>query len=206
MSLSRSTCSRDSLFASREDAGRRLAAALRSRADGHAALLLALSHNAVAVTRVLARSLELPMDVSLVRRLKLPGGMIVGAVARGVLLVNDGIVRRMRLESGLVEQLASQASLEVAREEAELRAGRPSEGVAGRIAILIDDGLGDPGEWVAAARALRRQGADGVWLAAPTLADASRTLVAGAVDEIITAVQAQPDGWRYGEDSPVDAA
>ncbi len=118
-------------------------------------------------------------------------------------MLNESVLRRMRLERRIVEGLASQAGVELAREEVALRAGRPAETAGGRTAVLVDDGLGDPGDWIAAARALRRQGATGVWLAAPALDEAARALVAGAVDEILTVAQPPPDGRWYAEDDAV---
>ncbi len=193
-------------FATREEAGRSLAAVLPSRLPSRGALLLAISQRALPVARIVARLLDAPLDLALVRRLRLAGGTAVGAVARGVMLINEGLIGRMRLEREVVEALASQASRELAREEADLRGGRPSENVVGKTAILVDDGLGDPGEWVAAARALRRQGAARVWLAAPALADSARFLVSGAMEEVVTVRPAPADGVWYGADGPPAAS
>ena len=152
------------------------------------------------MARVVARLLDVPWDVGLVRRIRLPGGTPVGAVSRGVMLINDGVLRRMRVEPSVVENLALQASMDLAREEAELRDGQPSETADGRIAVLIDDGLGDPADWIATARALRRQGAAAVWLAVPALDESARALVTGSVDEVLAEGAPPADGcWYAGE-------
>jgi predicted phosphoribosyltransferase len=187
-------------FADREEAGRCLAVALGSRLESRSALLLAPTKQALPVARAVARLLDVPWDVGLVRRIRLPGGTAVGAVSRGVMLINDGVLRRMRVEPSAVENLALQASMDLAREEAELRCGQPPETVDTRIAVLIDDGLGDPADWIAAARALRRQGAAAVWLAAPALDDSARALIKGSVDEVLAEGAPPADGrWYAGE-------
>ena len=187
-------------FADRDEAGRFLAAALGSRLKSRPALLLAPTTQAVPVARAVARLLDVLWDVALVRRIRLPGGTAVGAVSRGVMLINDGVLRRMRVDSSVVESLALAASMDLAREEAELRGGQPSQTVDARIAVLIDDGLGDPADWIAAARALRRQGAAAVWLAAPALDESARALVRDAVEEVLAEGAPPADGcWYAGE-------
>jgi putative phosphoribosyl transferase len=187
-------------FADRDEAGRSLAASLESRLESRPALLLAPTAQALPVARAVARLLDAPWDVGLVRRIRLPGGTPVGAVSRGVMLINDGVLRRLRIEPRAVEDLALQVSMDLAREEAELRGGQSSETVDGRIAVVIDDGLGDPADWIAAARALRLQGAAAVWLAAPALDESARALVAGSVDEVLAEGVPPADGcWYAGE-------
>ncbi|MBV8207788.1 MAG: phosphoribosyltransferase [Acidobacteria bacterium] len=146
-----------SLFLDRMDAGRQLAAGLREFA-ATPGVVLGLPRGGVPVAFALAQELRLPLDVFLVRKLGVPGQeeLAMGAVAAGnVRVINAEVVRALGI---LPEQIARVADLEqqeLERRAAAFRQGHPQLPVAGRTAIVVDDGLATGSTMRAAVQALR---------------------------------------------------
>src|SRR3954451_19861547 len=117
-------------FASRADAGRRLAEVLPEVTD---AVVAGLARGGVPVAAEVARALHAPLDVLVVRKVGHPvqPEYALGAVSE------DGVVLPAGLASG-----GGEPQLERAREQAvALRAGRPRIPIEGRAVAVIDDGL-----------------------------------------------------------------
>src|SRR3979490_3157435 len=94
-------------FANRQQAGELLAAKLMTYADRPAVLVLALPRGGVPVGFALARTLHLPLDIFLVRKLGVPGHeeLAMGAIASGgVIVLNDDVVRGLNLSATAVQQ------------------------------------------------------------------------------------------------------
>src|SRR5438093_9140720 len=103
-------------FRDRRDAGQQLAANLSAYADDPDVLVLALPRGGVPVASEVARALNAPLDVFLVRKLGLPGHpeLAMGAIASGgVQVLNADVVAWYRVPTVLIDQVAR-------REEAEL--------------------------------------------------------------------------------------
>jgi putative phosphoribosyl transferase len=116
------------LFADRSQAGRFLASRLREYADRPDVLVLALPRGGVPVASKVARALHAPLDVFLVRKLGLPGHeeLAMGAIASGgVLVLNEDVVRALRISRELVERVAAAEQQELARRERIYRGDRP---------------------------------------------------------------------------------
>lgn len=144
-------------FADRADAGRRLAEALPDF-DGDL-LVLGLARGGVPVAAEVARSLGAPLDVLVVRKVGHPAQReyALGAVTEDGVVLPPGVPRK------LVEP-----QLELAREQARaLREGRRREAVAGRTAVVVDDGLATGRSMAAALESVDRQGAERVAMAVP---------------------------------------
>src|ERR671938_29775 len=105
------------IYRDRTEAGRRLAARLTDYAGRHDVLVLALPRGGVPVAYEVARALQAPLDIFLVRKLGVPGHeeLAMGAIATGgVLLVNEEVVGALGLDGGVIEAAAE-------AEEEELR-------------------------------------------------------------------------------------
>lgn len=145
-------------YRDRAHAGHLLADALACYHGRPGLLVLALPRGGVAVGREVARQLEAPLDIVVVRKLGYPGHeeYAIGAIA-------SGGARVMNPPPGAA--LAPQAVAAVlAREEAELarrerlyRNERPAAGIAGRSVIVVDDGLATGATMRAAVLAIRQQ-------------------------------------------------
>src|SRR5213080_4670408 len=133
-----------SRFRDRHEAGRRLADKLSPYAKRPDVLVLALPRGGVPVAYEVAQSLQAPLDIFLVRKLGVPGyeELAMGAVATGgVRVLNDEIVRGLRIPDYVIDAVAAWQLQELARRERLYRGDRPKPNVQKRVAILVDDGL-----------------------------------------------------------------
>src|SRR5438874_5276965 len=115
-------------FRDRGDAGRRLATGLMDYAGRPDLLVLALPRGGVPVAYEVARALGAPLDVFLVRKLGLPGQpeLAMGAIASGgTRVLNEELVRELRLDDALIERVAEREEAELVRREQAYRGERP---------------------------------------------------------------------------------
>ncbi len=180
-------------FPDRVEAGERLAEALVGRVPPPA-IVLGIPRGGVVVAATVARRLGIPLDVVVPRKVGAPGNpeLAVGAVAEGVEAVDDVAVRRLGFDVGEVHAEARRQMREVARRTAAYRAGRQALDLAGRVAVLVDDGIATGWTAVAAARFCHRAGARRVIVAVPVgPADLERRLGA-EVDMVVVLERPEP--------------
>src|SRR5579862_8300585 len=131
-------------FRDRTQAGELLSRKLNVYADRSDVLILALPRGGVPVAREIARSLRVPLDVFLVRKLGAPGQeeLAMGAIASGgVRVLNDEVIRSLRVPPRVIDFVAARESRELERRERLYREDRPAPSVAGKTILLVDDGL-----------------------------------------------------------------
>lgn len=177
------------LFADRADAGRRLAETL-ARPRGPA-LVLGLARGGVPVAAEVARALEAPLDVLVVRKVGHPRQpeYALGAVSE------DGVTLPEDLPPKLVEP-----QLERARRQArELRAGRERAEIAGRHAIVVDDGLATGRSMEVALATVARHDPAGVTMAVPVAAGPGFRKLGRQWDVHAVAVLEPPDFFAVGQ-------
>jgi len=197
-----------SLFEDRRDAGRRLAATLSQYAHRPDVLVLALPRGGVPVAYEVARALDAPLDVFLVRKLGVPGHeeLAMGAIATGgVRVLNEQVVEGLRISDQVIEVVAQRQQRELARRERLYRGDRSAPDVRGRTVILIDDGLATGATMRAAAAALQQQQPARLIIAVPVAASSTCDEFRDEVDEIICAVTPEPFlavGLWYDDFSP----
>jgi putative phosphoribosyl transferase len=185
------------MFTDRTDAGRQLATALAAYADAPDAVVLGIPRGGVAVAAEVARALRLPLDIVLAAKVGAPGNpeFAVGALtADGELLANP----QAGFSQSEVAKIAGAARDKIARQLASLRGDLAPLEVAGRTAIVVDDGLATGLTARAAIHYLRRQGAAHIVLAVPVAAADSAKLIAPEADEFV-AVETRPDFFAVGQ-------
>jgi predicted phosphoribosyltransferase len=183
------------LFRNRSEAGRWLADRLQAYAQQPDVIVLALPRGGVPVGFELARSLNAPLDVFLVRKLGLPGQeeLAMGAIASGgVRVLNDDVVRALAVPPSVIEAVARTEEQELTRREAAYRGQRPPADVRGRVVILVDDGLATGSTMRAAVRAVKQMKPARVVVAVPVAAASTRDDIAKEVDEIVCATPPEP--------------
>ncbi|HEX7336334.1 MAG TPA: phosphoribosyltransferase [Gemmatimonadales bacterium] len=155
-------------FQDRSDAGRRLADALEQYRDDNP-VVLGLPRGGVVVGYEIARALDAPLDVLVVRKLGAPGAeeFAIGAIAPGATVLNRELVAALRVPREYLARIIAREVAELARRERVYRGrGAPVE-VAGRTVILVDDGLATGATAQAAVESLRRRGPQKIVFAAP---------------------------------------
>src|ERR1700737_5647681 len=158
-------------FRDRREAGRLLAAKLAPYPNRPDVIVLALPRGGVHVAYEVARALGAPLDVFVVRKLGVPGyeELAMGAVATGgARVLNDQIVRDLRIPDYVIDRVEAGEREELARRERAYRGGRPPLDVHGRTVILVDDGLATGATMRAAVMALRQHRPAHIVVAVPT--------------------------------------
>jgi putative phosphoribosyl transferase len=180
------------IFADRTEAGERLGAVLASHA-GTPCVVLAIPRGGVIVGEVVARALGAPLDVVVPRKIGAPGNpeLGIGAVAPGVRVLDPRMVAALGVSQDYLEREIAAQEAEIERREHAYREGRPSVEVAGRVAIVVDDGVATGGTAVAALRWARAQGATRVILAVPVAPPQTLDRLGAEADEVV--VLATPD-------------
>jgi putative phosphoribosyl transferase len=185
------------IFLNRAAAGRALARSLQAYAQRSDVIVLALPRGGVPVGFEIAIALHAPLDVLMVRKLGVPwqSELAMGAIASGgALHVDRRLMREAGVSEAQFESVLADAQRELARREALYREHRPAIAVAGRTAIVVDDGMATGATLLAALRALRGMGeqAPAKLVAALPVApaDAERRL-GDAADEFVCAMTPQ---------------
>lgn len=182
-------------FLDRSDAGRRLADRLTRFADQQDVMILALPRGGVPVAYEVARALNAPLDVFLVRKLGFPGHpeLAMGAIATGgVRILDQFLIQMYGVRPEVIDRITASEKLELERREKSYRDDRPPPDVKDHTVILIDDGLATGSTMRAAVEALREEGARKIVVAVPVAPPDTCDAMKSEVDEIICAVTPEP--------------
>jgi predicted phosphoribosyltransferase len=177
-------------FENRRTAGVELAGHLHRYARREDVTVLALPRGGVPVAYEIARVLEAPLDVFLVRKLGLPGRpeLAMGAIASGgVRVLNDDVVQWYGVPQDVIDGVASVEQVELARRERAYRADHPPPELQGRTVVLVDDGLATGSTMKAAVRAVRAQRPAWIVVAVPVGAPDTCRELADLADEVVCA-------------------
>lgn len=182
-------------FQDRSEAGRTLAESLAAYQNRPDVLVLALPRGGVPVAFEVARALNAPLDIFLVRKLGVPGHeeLAMGAIASGgVRAVNDDVVRMLGIPDEVIDEVAAKEQRELERREQLYRDDRPPLDVRGRTVILIDDGLATGSTMRAAVAALRKQQPARIVVAVPVAAGHICDEFRSEMGEVVCPVTPEP--------------
>jgi len=177
-------------YQDRFDAGRQLATRLSAYANRDDVVVLALPRGGLPVAYEVARALNAPLDVFLVRKLGLPGyeELAMGAIASGGGRVNnEDVLRQFRVPEDVIDGVAARELLELERREEVYRAGREGVELTDKTVILIDDGLATGSTMRAAVQALGRAGPSRIVVAVPVGAPDTCEHLRREADQVICA-------------------
>jgi putative phosphoribosyl transferase len=203
-------------FMDRTDAGQALARSLEhlrgtNRTD---LVVLGLPRGGVPVAYEVAKALAAPLDVIVVRKLGVPyqPELAMGAIGEGDIKVsNDDVIRRGGITQQEIAAVELRERADLVRQAQRFRAGRPNVDVAGRTAVIVDDGIATGSTAAAACQVARQMGATRVILAVPVGAPESIRSLQLVYDEVdclhapehFMAVGTFYDNFRHVSDTEV---
>jgi erythromycin esterase-like protein/predicted phosphoribosyltransferase len=182
-------------FRNRTEAGQLLAQKLRDYAGREDVIVLGLPRGGVPVAYEVARELDVPLDVYLVRKLGVPGHeeFAFGAIATGgVRVLNKQLLEQLGLPAESIEAIDARERRELERRERAYRGDRPPPDLAGRTVIIVDDGLATGSTMLAALQAVRLDDPAKVVAAVPVAAPDVCQALHAVADEVVCAVTPQP--------------
>ncbi len=183
------------VFKNRKAAGQFLAKELAAYANRQDVLVLALPRGGVPVAFEVAKALNAPLDVFVVRKLGVPEQqeLAMGAIASGgVRVLNENIVRSLGVSEAAINQVAAKEQQELERRERLYRGNRPVPTLHGRTVILVDDGLATGATMRAALGALQQQKPAKIIVAVPVSASETCQEFQSKVDEVVCAATPSP--------------
>lgn len=182
-------------FADRADAGRVLARSLGCYAHREDVVVLALPRGGVPVAHEIARELNAPLDVFMVRKLGFPGHeeFALGAIASGgVRVLNPKAFQIADFSDEQINQIAAKELQELHRREQSYRGNRPLLELHGKTVILVDDGLATGSTMRAAVQALRLLAPKRIVVAVPVGSADACEMLSREADEVLCAKVPEP--------------
>jgi erythromycin esterase-like protein/orotate phosphoribosyltransferase len=183
------------VFRDRREAGRVLADLLSAYRDRQDVIVLGLARGGIPVAWEVAAALHAPLDAFVVRKLGAPGHeeFALGALASGGrIVVNDDVVRGLRVTPQQLRDIAEREGRELVRREAAYRGGRPPVDVTGKTVVLVDDGVATGASMSAAVQALREAEPAHIVIAVPAAPESTYREFAGLVDDVVCATMPTP--------------
>lgn len=182
-------------YPDRWTAGRELVAHLLTYQDRDDVIVLGLPRGGVVTAAALAERLHVRLDVFCVRKLGVPWQpeLAMGAVATGgARVLNEDVVRALRLSAGEVEEVAARELAELRRRERRYRGDRPEPELAGRVGVLVDDGVATGATARAAVTALRRLRPSWLVFATPVGSAQALADLARVADAVVCPLRPEP--------------
>ena len=179
-------------FHDRRQAGRVLAEGLREFANDRNVLVLALPRGGVPVAYEIARALNMPLDVFIVRKLGVPGyeELAMGAIASGgARVLNEEVVERLGVSPYQIDKAVEREQREIERREIEYRGDLPPINVRNRKVILVDDGLATGATMRAAVEALAVSSASQIIVAVPVGSIEAVARIRREADDVVCPLQ-----------------
>lgn len=174
-------------FTDRVDAGRRLAAHV-SHLEGEDVVVLGLPRGGVTVAYQVAEALGAPLDIILIRKLGLPDHpeLAMGAIGEGgVRVVNEAVLRAAGVGDDALRWVEERESAELDRRVRRYRGDRAPTPLAGKTALIVDDGIATGATARAACQVARAHGAARVVLATPVAPRAVIDALRADADDVV---------------------
>src|SRR5579884_1191270 len=182
-------------FQDRYEAGRFLARKLEHHAGDPSLVVLALPRGGIPVGYEVAKSLNAPLDIFLVKKLSMPGyeELSLGTVASGgVRLLNAEGIHHLGISQNLVDALVQEREQDLERREKIYRGERAAAQIEGRNVIIVDDGLATGANMRAVVHALHERHPKSVTVAVPIGSDDTCQQMAREADEVVCALTPDP--------------
>jgi predicted phosphoribosyltransferase len=193
-------------FMDRTDAGRKLAKAL-AKYKTDQPIVLALPRGGVPVAAEVAGALGAPLDLILVRKLGVPfqPELAMGAIVDGgapVTVRNEDVIRLAGIGEADFRAACDRELAEIERRRKLYLGDRPHPDVAGRVVIVVDDGIATGATTRAALRATRARNPKKLVLAVPVAPTSTLHELRSEVDDLVCLEDYEPFGaigYFYGD-------
>ncbi|HEY9599737.1 MAG TPA: phosphoribosyltransferase [Cyanophyceae cyanobacterium] len=172
----------------RTEAGKQLALKLTAYANRSDVLVLGLPRGGVPVAFEIAKALNAPLDICLVRKLGVPGHqeLAMGAIARdGVRVLNEEVVRSLGISRDTIERVTTAEQQELERRDQRYRDTRPLPELRDHTVILVDDGIATGATLRAAIVIVRQQEPERIVVAVPVAPALTSKELRFEVDEVV---------------------
>ncbi|MHB0868288.1 MAG: phosphoribosyltransferase [Chloroflexota bacterium] len=183
-----------SIFEDRQDAGRRLAAELEEY-RGTDALILALPRGGVVTGYEVSAALGLPLEVFISRKIGAPGNpeLAIGAIAESDgEWIDQEAIALLGVSQEYIREETERQRREIERRIQKYRQGRPLPPLAGRTAIVVDDGIATGYTMLAALRGLRKAHPAILVAAVPVAPEESLWKVSRESDRVVCLATPEP--------------
>jgi putative phosphoribosyl transferase len=188
-------------FRDRHDAGRQLGDRLHCYA-GRDTVVLGLLRGGMPVAYEVAHALQVPLDVFLMRQLRLPGGPPVafGAVSTGgVRLLRPDVIAELHITEFAVDEVTQRERVALVARERAYRIRQAVPDLQGQQVILVDDGTTSEQTLLDAIAALRKHEPRVIVLALPIVVTESMGRLRQAADDLVHVVgrsaEVAPERW-----------
>jgi len=184
-----------SKFSNRTEAGKMLAEKLTAYNNRKDVLVIALPRGGVPVGYEVAKALNAPLDVCIVRKLGVPSHkeLAMGAIASGgVRILNYDVVGWLNISSGTIEEVATHELKELQRRDRVYRGDRPPPNVKDNTIILIDDGIATGSTMRAAITIFHQQKPGQIVVATPVAPLSVCKELQALVDEFVCILMPEP--------------
>ena len=175
------------VFKDRFHAGKLLAEKLRGY-EGSDAYVLAIPAGGVPVGYVISKSLRLPLDVIVVRKIHIPWNQEAGFGAvtfDGIVVFNTPLLRVLGLSEEEVDRCVKVEMEIIERRLRLIRGDKPFPDIANRTVILVDDGIASGYTMLSAVKSVKKRGPRKVVIAVPTGSESAIRLLEPWVNEIV---------------------
>jgi len=177
------------LFTDRLHAGCKLATALAGYRTQQP-VVLALPRGGVSVASEVCAALDAPLDLILVRKIGVPfqPELAMGAVVDGdapIIIRNDDVIRLVNINESTFKAVCDDELAEIERRRRRYLGSRKPLEIAGRTAIVIDDGIATGATTKAALRATRVRNPKKLVLAVPVAPTSTLAELRGDADDIV---------------------
>lgn len=176
-------------FRDRRDGGRALGAKLAPQYAGrNDVVVLGLPRGGLPVADEVARQLQAPLDLLIVRKLGVPGQeeLAMGALASGEVVVrNEDVLRFVHEPEQALNKALERERAELKRREREYLGDRPPLDVANKTVVVVDDGMATGATMRAAVAALRRRRASRIVAAVPHAAPETCAQMRSLADDCV---------------------
>ncbi|NHZ71215.1 MAG: phosphoribosyltransferase [Proteobacteria bacterium] len=158
-------------------------------------VVLGLPRGGVPVAAMVARKLDLPLDVHLVRKLGVPGReeYAMGAISSGgIRILNDDAIEKLGISDATIENVTARERIELERRERLFRGEKPPLQLDDRTVIIVDDGIATGASMISAIRSIRGQNPQAIIVAIPVAPRSTVVALEPMVDLVVVLATPEP--------------